>query len=49
MAGLAEYVIHNETTPGATEMVAGVLLRLETMSPEERAAVLRVKQTGVGA
>ncbi|HEX2092823.1 MAG TPA: methyltransferase, partial [Longimicrobiaceae bacterium] len=49
VAGLAEYVIHNETTPGATEMIAGVLLRLKTMSPEERAAALRAKQTGVGA
>ncbi len=49
VAGLAESVTRNETTPGATERIAGVLLRLKTMSPGERAAALRAKQTTVGA
>jgi len=49
VAGLAEAVTRAETTPGATEMIARVLLRLKTMSPEERAAALREKHAGVGA
>ncbi len=49
VAGLAESVTRTEPTPGAAEMIARVLLRLKTMSPGERAAALRAKQTPVGA
>jgi amino acid adenylation domain-containing protein len=49
VAGLAEFVTRTEPTPGATEMIARVMLRLKTMSPEERAAALRAKQAPVGA
>ncbi len=48
VAGLAESVTRNETTPGAAEMIARVLLKLKTMSAGERAAALRAKQTPVG-
>ena len=49
VAGLAEFVTRNETTPGATERIASVMLRLKTMSPEDRTAALRARQTPVGA
>ncbi|HEX2095543.1 MAG TPA: phosphopantetheine-binding protein, partial [Longimicrobiaceae bacterium] len=49
VAGLAESITRAEAKPGATEMIAKVLLKLKTMSPEERATARRAKQTGVGA
>ncbi|MET0396580.1 MAG: amino acid adenylation domain-containing protein [Longimicrobiaceae bacterium] len=49
VAGLAEAVTRAETTPGATEMIASVMLRLKTMSSEERAAALREMHAGVRA
>jgi amino acid adenylation domain-containing protein len=49
VAGLAEAVNRAETTPGATEMIARVMLRLKSMSVEERAAALREMHAGVGA
>jgi len=44
VAGLAEFVTRTETTPGATETIARIMLQLKTMSPEERAAALRARQ-----
>jgi amino acid adenylation domain-containing protein len=46
VAGLAEFLVRGEAQPGATEMIAKVLLKLQSMSPEQRAAALRAKQTG---
>ncbi|HEU0077456.1 MAG TPA: phosphopantetheine-binding protein, partial [Longimicrobiaceae bacterium] len=46
VAGLAETLVRGEAQPGATEMTARILLKLKNMSPAERAALLRARQTG---
>ncbi|HEX7240047.1 MAG TPA: non-ribosomal peptide synthetase, partial [Longimicrobiaceae bacterium] len=49
VAGIAESLVRDETKPGATEMIARILLKLKSMSPEQRAAALHTRQTGGGA
>ncbi len=49
VAGLAGAVTRAETTPGATEMIARVMLRMKNMSAEERAAALREMHAGARA
>jgi amino acid adenylation domain-containing protein len=41
---LSKIVIANEVEPGQSEKIAGVLMKINAMSPEEKASILKAKQ-----
>jgi hypothetical protein len=43
---MARLVTSNEPVPGRTEMIAGILRKVKTMSTEDRTAALRARQGG---